>query len=128
MATFKLPFAPHLFRLALEQEISDYEFIEEVMHTPIAARQSVCAELLQNYIGEGAPSCEDFNIEEVNFDHHTRTGTIAVRFEINFYYGCEDINNSRKFSETISFKLDFAAKQIAFTIPEDIKRNTIDEF
>ncbi|RYE26995.1 MAG: hypothetical protein EOP45_02615 [Sphingobacteriaceae bacterium] len=112
----------------LDDEITDFEFIEEVIRHNKDAKSKVCFELWQNHAGEGAPSVDDFEITEVFFDNNYRHGTIAVDYVINFYFGCDGMNNSAEVSETINFDLNLIEKSITFMIPDNLERDTVDEF
>lgn len=130
MASFTLPYLAHRWRdMKLNDDPTQYEFITQILENSPETKKTVRWNLLQPFIGEGAPSIDDFEVISVDFaDKHLLSGMVEIEFEVSVYFGCDGQDKQYDQTDTLSFKLDQANKTITFTVTEFEPRDTFEEF
>jgi hypothetical protein len=130
MAKFALPYYPkRWYEMVKNDDPTEYEFLEGTLKKNKETIHAVCWNLLQQFVGEGSPSIDDFEVDSVWFTdkHHTK-GQIEVEFVVSTYFGCDDMDSVSERTDTIHFELDSQKKEIVCTIFEPEQRSTLDEF
>lgn len=130
MATFTLPYLANRWRdMKHNDDPTQYEFIAQILENDKETKRTVCWNLLQQFVGEGSPSIDDFEVVSVDFaDRHLLSGSVEVEFEVDIYFGCDDQDRQYKRKDNLSFKLDQTNRSIVFTVMEFEPRDTFEEF
>lgn len=130
MAKFTLPYNPkRWYDMVKNDEPTEFEFLEETLKKDKESIQTVCWNLLEQFIGEGSPSIHDFEVESAYFtDNHHLKGEIEVEFVVNVYFGCDDMDSDSERNDTIFFEVNSQTKEIICNIIEPEPRSTFEEF
>lgn len=117
----------------LDDEITEYDFINTAFNSKDVAdsnnQSRICFELQSNHSeGGGAPEVTEFELLEVSYDRIGKEGTVEISYEVYFYWGCSDMNNSQDFKLQCSFSIDVASLTLGLYIPDAVIRDTFEEF
>jgi len=130
MAKFSLPYNRQRWsEMKKNDEPTEFEFLEETLKKDKETIQTVCWNLLQEFIGEGSPSIHDFEMESAYFtDKYHLKGQIDVEFVVHVYFGCDDMDSDWDRKDTIFFELNPERKEIVCNIIVTEQRSTFEEF
>ncbi|WP_162799890.1 hypothetical protein [Pedobacter jeongneungensis] len=79
--------------------------------------------LLDSHLGDGgAPSLDNYEIDEAEFDSETLKGSIQFDYVVGYYFGCDDMDNSSEYDVTCDFEIDRAEQKLILTLPDTPER------
>ncbi len=135
MAALQLYFSEDGFTKVIHQQITPSDFLQQVMKqgdddpATQANKQLVIAQLVtyHNHTG-AAPQIEDFEIVDASLDEVTLSGKVKIRYIIQRFYGCSDMNTAENDHETWSFQIDKNRKCLVINAPDFERLSPGDEF
>lgn len=130
MEKFAFPYNPkRWYDIVKNDEPTEFEFLEETLKKDKESTQTVYWNILQQFIGEGAPSIYDFEVESACFTNKYRLkGEIEVEFVVNVYFCCDDMDGDSDRNDTAFFELNPQTEEITCNVVEPEKRSTFEEF
>lgn len=135
MAALQLSYTEDNFNQLHNKQITLSGFLQTVMKHdgPDAASQSnkqiVMAQLVSYHNHTGAaPQIEDFEIMDASLDEKTLLGKVKIRYIIQRFYGCSDMNTAENDHETWTYQIDTNRKCLVINTPDFERLSPGDEF
>ena len=92
-------------------------------------KQLVIEQLVTYHKHTGAaPQIEDFEIADASLDETTLSGKVKIRYIVQRFYGCSDINTVENDHETWSYQIDKDRKCVVVNAPDFERLSPGDEF
>lgn len=135
MAALALTYSDDEFGKLLNKEVGLSDFLQNVMKYDgddairKGNKQLVMAQLVSYHNHAGAaPQIEDFEIVEASWDEETLSGKVKIRYTVQRFYGCSDINTAENDHETWSYQMDKDHKRLMINAPDFERLSPGDEF
>ena len=135
MAALQLTYLEEEFNKLSDKEITVLQFLQSVMtydgQQSLQARnkQLVMAQLVTYHNHrDAAPHIEDFEIVDASLDEITLLGKLKIKYIVQRFYGCSDINTAENDHETWSYQIDKDRKCLVINAPDFERLSTGDEF
>jgi hypothetical protein len=135
MAALSLIYPEDDFNRLSDQEITLLEFLQRVMkHDGHDAAQNgnkqlVMAQLVSYHNHTGAaPQIEDFEIVDASLDETTLSGKVTIKYVIQRFYGCSDMNTAENDHETWNYQINTDRKCVVINAPDFERLSPGDEF
>ncbi|WP_342644693.1 hypothetical protein [Mucilaginibacter sp. CSA2-8R] len=135
MAALELHYTQDEFNQLTTEQITALAFLQRVMKYDgdDAARQRnkplVLAQLVtyHNHTG-AAPQIEDFELLDATLDEATLSGKVKIKYTIQRFYGCSDLNTAENDHETWRYQIAQDRKCVVVNAPDFERLSTGDEF
>ncbi len=128
MAVLQLHYPEGDFAKLSGNEITVLNFLQAVMkhHTnkPLVLAQLVT---YHNHTG-AAPQIEDFEIIDASLDETNLSGKVKIKYIIQRFYGCSDMNTAENDHETWSYQMDTNGNCLIINAPDFERLSPGDEF
>ncbi len=135
MAALQLHYTEDEFNKLLNQQITPADFLQQVMkhegdepanpgNKPLVIAQLVS---YHNHTG-AAPQIEDFELLDATWDAATLSGKVKIKYTVQRFYGCSDVNTAENDHETWSYQMDTHRKCVVVNAPDFERLSPGDEF
>lgn len=131
MAALELAYSGEEFNKLSGKQITLLDFLQSVMkddardgNKPLVLSQLV---RYHNHTG-AAPQIEDFEIADASLDEVTLSGKVKIKYIIQRFYGCSDMNTAENDHETWSYKIDTDRNFLMINAPDFERLSPGEEF
>ena len=126
MGIVTIHFLPDEYRKLQADQITAGDFIDKTLRQDIAP---ICDLLKYNHLDDGgSPEVDDFQIKELFYNPATQSGNVQLAYDIRFFWGCSGIKKTHAYKERCPFVINPLTATLMLTIPENLVRDTHDEF
>jgi hypothetical protein len=135
MAALALTYSDDEFGKLLNKEVGLSDFLQNVMKYDgddairKGNKQLILAQLVSYHNHTGAaPQIEDFEIVDASWDEETLSGKVKIRYIVQRFYGCSDLNTAENDHETLSYQINKDRKCLVVNAPDFERLSPGDEF
>jgi hypothetical protein len=135
MAALALTYSEDEFNKLLNKQVSLSDFLQHVMKYDgdeairKGNKQLVMAQLVSYHNHTGvAPQIENFEIVDASCDEETLSGKVKIRYIVQRFYGCSDLNTAENDHETWNYQIDIGGKCLLVNAPDFERLSPGDEF
>jgi hypothetical protein len=135
MAALALTYSEDEFNKLLNKQVSLSDFLQHVMKYDgdeairKGNKQLVMAQLVSYHNHTGAaPQIDDFEIVDASLNEETLSGKVKIRYIVQRFYGCSNLNTAENDHETWSYKINKGRKCLVVNAPDFERLSTGDEF
>ena len=135
MAALALTYSDDEFNELLNKEVSLTDFLQSVMKydgdgaVHKGNKQLIMAQLVSYHNHTGAaPQIEDFEIADASLNEETLSGKVKIKYIVQRFYGCSDLNTAENDHETWSYQINKDRKCVVINAPDFERLSTGDEF
>lgn len=109
----------------IEGEVTVETILNEYFGEDSSRRSAMTNWLRYTYEGGGSPSVHDFEIENVQSTSN-KIGTFRVKFTVNVYFGCDDMDTFHQSDVNFGYTVDAKSRMIRCKVVPALWNNSFD--